>query len=284
MARRRSRVCSTPGPSPRFFDVTGRPHARSTSVLRFQDDEAGSARADLHAAELRADDISSSRPLLAAWRRWRRQCLDAFGRAHVILDNLLAEKAYPPMVVVMPNGYAYGWDAGVGGTTSGRLPTGSHRRLIPFVQANYRVSSDPKQRALAGCHAARSDAEISAFLTWITSAASANSAPAATIRNRLQGCCRHAKKVNEKLDVLWVGCGTDDIAMPGANAGPTFSPPAALNTPSKRLAESTRGSSGGSLCESSRPPGIRSALLYPEHREPTGSGSHRHDRHCATLT
>ena len=53
----------------------------------------------------------------------------AFGRAHVILDNLIAEKTIPPMVVVMPNGYAYGWDAGVGGgTTAGRLPTGSHRR------------------------------------------------------------------------------------------------------------------------------------------------------------
>ena len=37
----------------------------------------------------------------------------AFGRANVILDNLLAEKKIQPMVVVMPVGYAYTWDSGV---------------------------------------------------------------------------------------------------------------------------------------------------------------------------
>ena len=36
-----------------------------------------------------------------------------FGRAHAIIDNLIAEKKAPPMVVVMPDGYAYGWDSGV---------------------------------------------------------------------------------------------------------------------------------------------------------------------------
>ena len=34
-------------------------------------------------------------------------------RACLILDNLLAQKKIQPMVVVMPNGYAYGWDSGV---------------------------------------------------------------------------------------------------------------------------------------------------------------------------
>jgi enterochelin esterase family protein len=69
----------------------------------------------------------------------------------VILDNLIAEKTVPPMVVVMPNGYAYGWDAGV----SSEKQQADFQRdliddLIPFVQANYRVSSDRKHRALAG--------------------------------------------------------------------------------------------------------------------------------------
>ena len=34
------------------------------------------------------------------------------GVPHVILDNLIADKTVPPMIVVMPNGYAYGWDSG----------------------------------------------------------------------------------------------------------------------------------------------------------------------------
>ena len=35
-----------------------------------------------------------------------------FGRANLILDNLIAEKKAAPMIVVMPFAYAYPWDAG----------------------------------------------------------------------------------------------------------------------------------------------------------------------------
>ena len=64
----------------------------------------------------------------------------AFGRAHVILDNLMAEKKIQPMIVVMPNGYAYGRDSGVAADKQqADFQKDLADDLIPFVQANYRA-------------------------------------------------------------------------------------------------------------------------------------------------
>ena len=110
--------------------------ARSTSGIRLQDDEAGSARAHLHAAQLQR--MTSRLPVLYLLHGGDGEdsVWTAFGRAHVILDNLIAEKTIPPMVVVMPNGYAYGWDAVV----AAEQQQADFQRdliddLIPFVQA-----------------------------------------------------------------------------------------------------------------------------------------------------
>ena len=74
-----------------------------------------------------------------------------FGRANLIIDNLIAEKKAPPMVLVTPDGYAYGWDSGVAADKQqADFLKDLKEDLIPFVQANYRVSSNREQRALAG--------------------------------------------------------------------------------------------------------------------------------------
>jgi enterochelin esterase family protein len=112
------------------------------------------------------------------------------GRAHLILDNLLAQQKVKPMVVVMPDGHAapFGPPRGAGparapGTTEpGQPPTGPGQApaaglarpagaagpadgmsrnvlaferdlledIIPFVEANYRVRNDSAWRAIAG--------------------------------------------------------------------------------------------------------------------------------------
>jgi len=75
----------------------------------------------------------------------------SLGRAHVILDNLMAEKKIAPMVVVMPNGYAYGWESGAAADKQqADFQKDLLNDLVPYVQANYRVATDRKQRALVG--------------------------------------------------------------------------------------------------------------------------------------
>lgn len=77
------------------------------------------------------------------------------GRANVILDNLIADKAAVPMIVVMPNGFA---------TKDGRRPPRGPaleaaiiafesdllNDLIPFIEKTYAVRPERKSRALAG--------------------------------------------------------------------------------------------------------------------------------------
>jgi enterochelin esterase-like enzyme len=71
------------------------------------------------------------------------------GRAGFILDNLIAEGKAKRMLVVMPDGYVDDF----------RIPSGSSPDLltqdliegaIPYVEANYSVSKDASDRAVAG--------------------------------------------------------------------------------------------------------------------------------------
>ena len=74
-----------------------------------------------------------------------------FGRANLILDNLIAEKKAAPMIVVMPFAYAYPWHAGAAGDKQrADFEKDLLTDLIPFVQSNYRVAADREHRALAG--------------------------------------------------------------------------------------------------------------------------------------
>jgi enterochelin esterase family protein len=71
------------------------------------------------------------------------------GRAGFILDKLIAEGKAKRMIVVMPDGYLEDYRV-----PSGALPDLFTQDLlkgvIPFIEANYSVSKDPKDRALAG--------------------------------------------------------------------------------------------------------------------------------------
>jgi enterochelin esterase family protein len=67
------------------------------------------------------------------------------GRANIILDNLIAEKKAVPMIIVMPDGHAPRTEG-----VSNAFKEDLVNDIIPFVEANYRVRADAKNRALAG--------------------------------------------------------------------------------------------------------------------------------------
>jgi enterochelin esterase-like enzyme len=76
-------------------------------------------------------------------RGWATQ-----GRTDLILDNLIAEKKAKPMLVVMPDGNA-GF-LGFGEDNLKLFEAELKQCIIPFVEKNYRVKTDSKNRALAG--------------------------------------------------------------------------------------------------------------------------------------
>ena len=76
---------------------------------------------------------------------WAKQ-----GRTDLILDNLIAEQKAKPMLIVMPDGNTNTDFAGFGERTLRIFEAELKRSIIPFVEKNYRVKADSKDRALAG--------------------------------------------------------------------------------------------------------------------------------------
>jgi enterochelin esterase family protein len=204
--------------TPRFFDVKPVPHGKVD--IRYYDSKTTGQTRRVHIYTPPSYDKLSRLPVLyllhgadgedSAWT--------AFGRAHVILDNLIAEKKIQPMVVVMPNGYAYGWDSGVAADKQQTdFQSDLVGDLIPFVQANYRVSTNRKHRALAGLSRGGGQTlSIGLRNLSVFSRLGVFSAGSNNPQEAFKDVAANTQKVNEQLDLLWLGCGTDDFAMPGA--------------------------------------------------------------------
>ena len=74
------------------------------------------------------------------------------GRAGFIIDNLIADKKARPMIVVMPAGHTRGPAAGNPTAAAGTDAFVSDfvTDIMPYVQKNYRVSTDRASTAIAG--------------------------------------------------------------------------------------------------------------------------------------
>jgi enterochelin esterase-like enzyme len=154
---------------------------------------------------------------------WTRQ-----GTAHVVLDNLIADKKIEPMIVVFPNGNATrGAEAGGrGGAPGGRGGAGGGRGggfggwgtpfendllkdIIPFIESHYSVKTDRESRAVAGLSMGGGQAlniglgNLDAF-AWVGGFSSApNTKPAAEL-------VPEPDKAGKQLKLLYVSCGNKD--------------------------------------------------------------------------
>jgi enterochelin esterase-like enzyme len=70
------------------------------------------------------------------------------GAAHIILDNLHADKRIVPMVVVMPNGHVQA-TVGKGNGTAG-FESELLNNVMPVAESRYAIQKDADHRALAG--------------------------------------------------------------------------------------------------------------------------------------
>jgi len=145
------------------------------------------------------------------------------GRAHFILDNLIADGTLKPLIVVMPFGNAYPPASPLadGADAMRRQRDGFSRDLredlIPFVQANYRVHADREHRAIAGLSLGGAQAlgiGLS-YLDLFSRVAAFSPALGAVTSPQAGGLdfktvLADTRKVNNRLALLWVGCGTED--------------------------------------------------------------------------
>jgi enterochelin esterase family protein len=210
-----SSLLNVPGSGPLFYDAKNVPHG--TVDIRWYQSKAVNGTRRVHVYTPPGYDRSTARlPVLyllhgadgddSAWT--------AFGRANHILDNLIADRKLPPLVVVMPFGYAYPPSAGSAGDRQrADFEKDLIEDLIPFVQANYRVQTDRSNRALVGLSMGGGQALNIGLrhLDLFSRVASFSGAvPRGGAADAFKDVLADAKKLNASLKLLWIGCGTAD--------------------------------------------------------------------------
>ena len=146
------------------------------------------------------------------------------GRAHVILDNMIADGALAPLVVVMPFGYAFQRERGAGRGDAAENKgqrEGFTRDLledvVPLIDSTYRVHADREHRAIAGLSLGGaqslaiglSNTDLFSRVAGFSSAMGAASNPETGGVN-FDEVLADAAHMNNQLALLWVGCGFED--------------------------------------------------------------------------
>jgi enterochelin esterase-like enzyme len=175
------------------------------------------------------------------------------GRAHIIMDNLIADKKARPMIVVMPvargggslglgpSGMSPGIDAagnvappagrggpGAGPAGAAQAPTGPAPLqafaqdfigdLMPTIEKTFRVSARPEHRAMAGLSAGGAATVNTTFsrpdLFRYVIIMSAGAG--ATVEQSYPKFFADGAAAAKNLKLLWVSAGSDDFALNGS--------------------------------------------------------------------
>ncbi len=147
----------------------------------------------------------------------------AVGRAHVILDNLIAQGKAKPMLVVMPLGYGVPQivsrgsprDPSLGRRNMEKFSEATLNEVLPQVQRAYRASRDRTQRAIAGLSMGGAESLYTGLnaldrFAWIGAFSSGGLADDLnSIFPRLDS------RANDQLRLLWIACGKEDRLIAG---------------------------------------------------------------------
>jgi len=144
--------------------------------------------------------------------------------ANVILDNLIADGRLAPLVVVMPYGYTHRLEEGVRRRGADDYKTDMEEfavdfmsDLVPLVESRYRVVADREHRAIAGLSMGGGQSLAIGLTHPDMFRAVAGFSSAMQIANSpawggvdMEAVLANADAINANLDLLWVGCGTED--------------------------------------------------------------------------
>jgi len=146
------------------------------------------------------------------------------GRAHVILDNLIADGKLKPLVVVMPFGFAMARAPGAarGDASENKMQREGFAKdfiqdVMPLVDSKFRVFTDREHRAIAGLSLGGAQAlaiglthlELFSRIAGFSPAMGASNNPA-TGGVDFESVLADTAGINGKVKFLWVSCGTED--------------------------------------------------------------------------
>jgi len=137
------------------------------------------------------------------------------GKAHWIMDSLIASKKAVPMIVVMMDAHALPPGAAgfgeYGPANSEALCREMLQDIVPLVESNYKVAARPRSRAFAGLsmgghHALTVGLNHHDQFNWI---GAFSSAPPPT--NSVAAALKTPEAVNKDLKLFWIACGEKDF-------------------------------------------------------------------------
>ncbi len=136
------------------------------------------------------------------------------GKAHWMMDALIAEKKAVPMIIVMPDAHALppgGAFDNYGPANSAALSKELQTDILPLIESSYHVSAKPEHRAFAGLsmgghHALTVALNYYDTFAWVGAFSSATP-PKETVTAGFDA----PDKVNAALKLFWIGCGKNDF-------------------------------------------------------------------------
>ena len=220
-----SSFVEVPGDSPSFYDSRPVPHGE-VRMVDYESRTFGLTRTMWIYTPPNYDKSDTKYPVLyllhgngEAFNGWVMN-----GRAHVILDNLIADRKAQPMIVVMPQGHALqAPNVGplvrtTGETTmfSPRFPMDLLEEVLPLVERNYRVTANADNRAIAGLSMGGGQA-LSIGLThpelfhYVLGFSAAIGGQFLNIDETIRSVLANPAATNAKLHLLWISVGRQDF-------------------------------------------------------------------------
>jgi enterochelin esterase-like enzyme len=144
------------------------------------------------------------------------------GHANLILDNLIADKKAVPMIIVMDNGYAFKPQKDQEGNKSTRPAMAFEevmmQEIIPMTDARFRTLTNRESRAIAGLsmganqtiRIAMNNLDHFAYYGGFSGTANYPSSDEIDSKTFFDGAFADGEKVNEQLNVFWLGIGTKE--------------------------------------------------------------------------
>jgi enterochelin esterase family protein len=142
------------------------------------------------------------------------------GRAHLITDNLIAAKRIEPVVIVMPSGHPVPLsernESDYGQTNSDAMEEDVVTVLLPLVEQQYHVTTDARERAIAGLSMGGGHAitiGMSHPELFGSIGAFSSSTPSGDLASDHPTWLPSANRKQHDRTLFWIACGKDDSLL-----------------------------------------------------------------------
>jgi enterochelin esterase-like enzyme len=211
-------ILHLPGQPPKVWDFQDVPHG-TVHQHAYQSKALGRQRsAFVYTPPGYEKDTASKYPLLVLQHGSgdRHETWTVHGKAHWILDNLIAAGKARPMIVLMIDGHPLGQVPREMADKRAESLKAFRRELLedalPLVEELYRVSPEREQRAITGLSMGGWQS-LSIGMTNLDRFAWIGSFSGAVDENEIKPALEDATGTNAKLKLLWIACGEKDFLL-----------------------------------------------------------------------